>query len=384
MVSKKFKGFNTRAVQSGELRDPRFGNVTTPIFETSTFVYPNPEREAYTDHTRNEPYIYTRWGNPTIQSFEEKYASVEGSEYALSFSSGMGAITSTITGLLRPGSRMLSLSDLYGQTFYFFNKVLADLGIKVDYIDTERINRLDFDPTKYDAIYMESITNPTLKVPDIRSVSEHAEKPLIIVDATFASPYNQHPLDLGADVVIHSATKYIGGHSDIVMGVVATHVKDIFNSLVIRRKTFGSTPDPLQAYLALRGLKTLGLRMEKHNRNGMEIAEFLRKNEAISRVYYPDTDIGKKVLTGFGGMVSFEIRRGMDVHSFLKKLSIPMVAASLGGVESLITLPAETSHSSLSREEREKMGISDNLVRFSIGIEDTEDLIADLQNALAS
>ncbi|MCY0851560.1 MAG: PLP-dependent transferase [Thermoplasma acidophilum] len=382
MVSRRYKGFNTKAVQSGELRDPRFGNVTTPIFETSTFVYPNPEKEAYTDHTRNEPYIYTRWGNPTVQAFEEKYAAVEGSEYALSFSSGMGAITSAITGLLRPGSRMLSLSDLYGQTFYFFNKVLGDLGIKVDYIDTDRMNRLDFDPSRYDAIYMESITNPTLKVPDIRSVADYAQKPLVIVDATFASPFNQHPLDLGADVVIHSATKYIGGHSDIVMGVVGTNSKEIFNSLVIRRKTYGSNPDPIQAYLALRGLKTLGLRMEKHNRNGMEIAAFLRKNSSISRVYYPDTEIGKKVLSGFGGMVSFEIRHDKDVHSFLRNLSIPMVAASLGGVESLITLPAETSHSSLSREERDRMGISDNLVRFSIGIEDAEDLIADIQNAL--
>ncbi|CAC11228.1 cystathionine gamma-lyase related protein [Thermoplasma acidophilum] len=384
MVSHRYKGFNTKAVQSGELRDPRFGNVTTPIFETSTFVYPNPEKEAYTDHTRDQPYIYTRWGNPTVQAFEEKYAAVEGAEYALSFSSGMGAITSAITGLLHPGSRMLSLSDLYGQTFYFFNKVLGDLGIKVDYIDTERINSLDFDPSKYDAIYMESITNPTLKVPDIRSVSDYAKKSLVIVDATFASPYNQHPLDLGADVVIHSATKYIGGHSDIVMGVVGTNSKEIFNSLVIRRKTYGSNPDPIQAYLALRGLKTLGLRMEKHNRNGMEIATFLRKNDSISRVYYPDTEMGKKVLSGFGGMVSFEIRRDRDVHSFLRKLSIPMVAASLGGVESLITLPAETSHSSLSREERERMGISDNLVRFSIGIEDAEDLIADIQNALGA
>ncbi|PYB69065.1 cystathionine gamma-lyase [Thermoplasma sp. Kam2015] len=382
MVSNMYKGFNTRAVQSGELRDPKFGNVTTPIFETSTFIYPNPVEGAYIDHTRNEPYIYTRWGNPTTQAFEDKYAAVEGCEYALSFSSGMGAITSVIAGVLHPGSRILSISDLYGQTLYFFNKVLGDMGIKVDYIDTDRMNELDFDQSMYDAIYMESVTNPTLKVPDIKSVSDHARKPIIIVDATFASPYNQHPLDLGADVVIHSATKYIGGHSDIVMGVVGTNDREIFNNIVIRRKTFGSNPDPIQAYLALRGLKTLGLRMEKHNRNGSEIAKFLRNSDTVSMVYYPDTDIGKKVLSGFGGMVSFEIRKDIDVHKFLRKLKIPMVAASLGGVESLITLPAETSHSSLSKEERERMGISDNLVRFSIGIEDSEDLIADLENAL--
>ncbi|WP_010916430.1 PLP-dependent transferase [Thermoplasma volcanium] len=377
-----FNGFNTRAVQSGELRDPRFGNVTTPIFETSTFVFPNSEKDAYIDNTRNLPYIYTRWGNPTVQAFEEKYASLEKAEHALSFSSGMGAITSVILALAERGDKILSVSDLYGQTFYFLNKVLPEYGISVEYISTDRLNSGEFKPSDYDIIYLESITNPTLKVPDIKAVSERSTGKKIIVDATFASPYNQNPLDLGADVVIHSATKYISGHSDVVMGVFSTNDKSIFDKVVVRRKTFGSNPDPIQSYLALRGIKTLGLRMEKHNKNGMELAKYLRTEPRISHVYYPDTEIGKKVLRGFGGMISFELRPELDVHVFMRNLKIPMVAASLGGVESLITLPVETSHSSMTKEERERIGITDNLVRFSIGIEDHVDLIDDIKQAL--
>lgn len=389
--SKNFSGFNTKAVQAGELRDPRFGNISTPIFETSTFIFPNYDKDAYVDHTRNEPYIYSRWGNPTTQSLELKYSVLENSDQGLAFSSGMAAISTAILAIVRNGEKLLSVAELYGQTQAFFTQTLRDYGISVDFVSIRDFNAGKFDCTGYSAVYTESITNPTLMVADIRKASRICNEfdvPLL-VDATFASPFNQKPISLGASVVIHSATKYISGHSDVILGLVGVG-DGLFQKISSLRKTLGGTPDPLQSYLALRGLKTLGLRMEKHNQNGKELAKFLKQHKKIRKVFYPGIedseffDVAKANLSGFGGMVSFEISGGIEkTRKFIDNLQIASAAPSLGGVESLITLPVDTSHSKISREERLKMGIEDSLVRFSCGIEDIEDLIADFDYALS-
>ncbi len=389
--SDNFNGFNTKAVQSGELRDQRFGNITTPIFETSTFVFPNYDKEAYIDHTRNEPYIYSRWGNPTTQSLELKYAALEGSEDGLAFSSGMAAISTAVIAILGKGGKLLSVGELYGQTQMLFAQTLKNYGFSVDFISIRDFNAGKFDCSGYSAVYTESITNPTLMVADIRNASRicgEFDIPLL-VDATFASPFNQKPITLGASVAIHSATKYISGHSDVILGLVGSGAQ-LFPGISSLRKSLGGTPDPLQSFLALRGLKTLGLRMAKHNTNGMELAKFLKQHKKIRKVFYPGIeeseffDVARSNLSGYGGMISFEIAGGIEkTRKFIANLTIASAAPSLGGVESLITLPVDTSHSKISREERLKMGIEDSLVRFSCGIEDIEDIVADFENALA-
>lgn len=386
----RFRGFNTLATHSGEIKDPRFGNVVTPIFENSTFIYPNYDKEAHLDHTRNEPFIYSRWGNPTLESLEMKYSTLEGSDYGLSYSSGMAAIVSAITTLSKKGGRILAIRELYGQTASLMTGMLKDWGIEVDFIPSRTLNESDSIEKVYDLVYTESISNPTLQVSDIEKISRIAGENgvPVLVDATFASPFNQKPLDLGASVSIHSGTKYIAGHSDVIIGLLATD-EELFRKNQLTRKTLGGTPDPLQAFLAGRGLKTLGLRMEKHNRNGMEIAKFLSQHKRVKKVFYPglegsdNHDVAKKVLKGYGGMVSFEVHGGIEAaRKFMWGISIASPAPSLGGVESLVTLPVDTSHSTIPVEIRREMGIEDGLIRLSLGIEDHEDIIEDLQQSL--
>jgi cystathionine beta-lyase/cystathionine gamma-synthase len=382
--------FNTKAVHSGEIEDPRFGNVVTPIFQTSTFLQPNPSSEPYLDLTSGGPFLYTRWGNPTLQSLEQKYAALEEAKFALSFSSGMSAISSAVMAMVKAGQSILSVAELYGQTFHLFAHVLPKYGVRVDFVPADKLNELDVKMEDYSLVYLESITNPLLKVLDIREISKAAAESHVpvLVDATFASPFNQRPLELGAEVVVHSATKYIAGHSDVIIGVAGTNSEERFKGLVSSRKDFGGSPDPHQAYLTLRGLKTLGLRVERQNSNAMALAKMLNQSRKVRTVHYPGlTDspyfnVARRNLTGFGGMVSFELRDEECAKRFLRSLTIPRSAPSLGGVESLITRPVETSHSSLSKEEREKIGIRDSLVRFSAGIEDQEDLLEDFQRAL--
>ncbi len=383
-------GFNTRAVQAGEFRDATVGNVTTPIFETSTFYNPNPNPSAYTDHTRGKPFMYTRWGNPTLEALERKYASLDLVEESLSFSTGMGAITSTVLSVLRKGDKLVSVKELYGETFIFFSRFLPSIGIGVDFVKLDQLNSGEVKLDNYAAIYTESVVNPTLGVCDLEllgKMSREAEIPLI-VDATFASPYNQNPSRFGASFTLHSGTKYIGGHSDILLGLAGFDKKEM-ESVWAKRKMLGTSPDPIQAYLGLRGIKTLGLRMKAHNENGLEVAKFLAENKRVSKVLYPGLEvseyngIAKRNLRGFGGMVSFELSGGLkSAKEMAKKLKIFSYAPSLGGVESLFTLPAETSHLSLSQEERKEAGISEGLVRMSVGVEDKEDLIEDLKIAL--
>ena len=384
-------GFNTRAVQDGELRIKEFGNMTTPIFENSTFANPNESQNPATDHTRGKPYMYTRWGNPTLQSLEKKYASLDQVDEALSFSSGMAAITSSLLALLKKGDRLLSVNELYGETFLFFTKTLPAMGINVSFISTDELNSKDIDLRKYNAVYAESIVNPTLGVCDldhIGSIAAEAGLPLL-VDATFASPYNQNPSKFHASVTLHSGTKYIGGHADIILGL-AGFSKDYLERIWLSRKTFGGIPDPLQAFLALRGIKTLGLRMKVQNQNALAIARFLEQHKSVRKVFYPGLEsfsyheIAKRNLKGYGGMISFELKDGVPAaRKMMKNLKICSSAPSLGGIESLITLPIDTTHGSLTPAERAKMGIPEGLIRLSVGIEDSEDLIDDFQKALA-
>lgn len=386
-----YSGFNTRAVQDGELKIKEFGNMTTPIFENSTFANPNESLNPEVDHTRGKPYMYTRWGNPTIQSLEKKYASLDQVEEALSFSSGMAAITSSVLSLLKKGDRMLSVNELYGETFLFFSKTLPSLGIEVDFIPTEELNRGEISLKKYRAVYSESIVNPTLGVCDldrIGGIAADAGVPLL-VDATFASPYNQNPSRFRASVTLHSGTKYIGGHADILLGL-AGFSRDYLEKMWMSRKTFGGIPDPMQAFLGLRGMKTLGLRMKAQNENAHKLASFLEQHSLIRKVFYPGLEsfsyyeIAKRNLRGYGGMISFEMRDGVAAaRKLMKNLKICSSAPSLGGIESLITLPIDTTHGSLTPDERKRMGIPEGLVRLSVGIEDPEDLIDDFQKALA-
>jgi cystathionine beta-lyase/cystathionine gamma-synthase len=389
----EIKGFTTKAVHKGELIDKRFGNVITPIFLSSTFLFPNEEKDAYIDPTRNKPYLYTRLGNPTFTALEEKYASLENAKYALSFSSGMSAITTTILSVINSKSRILAINQLYGQTYEFLKEISRSLNIQVDFISMSSLNSLDIPRKEYSMIYTESITNPTLQVCDIIAVSEYCKDKGInlIVDATFATPYNQRPLEFGASVVLHSATKYISGHSDVILGLFATNNKEIYDKVVENRTNLGCIPEPFSAYLTLRGIKTLALRLERQQENAMKLAKFLSEHEKVMKVFYPGLEdnefheIAKKVLKGYGAMLSFEIKGGYEAaKKFIKNLKLCIAAPSLGGVETLVTLPIETSHRQLNIEERKEMGISEGLVRVSVGIEDYEDIENDFVQALAS
>lgn len=386
------RGFNTDAVQAGELRDSHIGSVVTPIFQASTFQYPNADPGALQDRIRSEPFLYSRWNNPTTQSAELKYSALEAAEYALAFSSGMGAIMSAILSFSRKNRRILSVDELYGQTHGAFEKTLPDFGVKADFITMDQLNSGEFRCSGYDLVYTESIVNPTMKVSDIKLAAKICRENSIplFVDATFASPYNQRPLELGASTVLHSATKYISGHSDAIYGLAAFSNNTDFNETQNLRRTLGSIPDAFQSYLVLRGMKTLGLRMEKHNANGMIISKALSAEPKVISVNYPGLEespyreIASRNLGGFGGMISFELKSGLEgARKFMKRLKISMVASSLGGVESLVSMPIETSHKSIPSGRRKKMGISDGLIRFSAGIEDAQDLINDMQEALS-
>ncbi len=385
-------GFTTKAVHEGELMDRRFGNVVTPIFQNVTFLHPNEYEDVYLDPSRNKPFLYSRLGNPTLASLEKKYASIENSRYALSFSSGMSAITTSILSLVKQGYGILAVNQLYGQTYEFFKEILPSLGVKVDFISMQKLNELEIPRGDHKMIYVESITNPTLQVCDIVSLARYCREEgiTLVVDATFATPYNQRPLELGADMVLHSGTKYISGHSDILIGFFATNEEQIYKNVLKFRDNLGGVPDPLSAYLALRSIKTLSLRIERQQANALKLAKFLRDHKRVKRVYYPGLEdneyhgIAKKVLKGFGAMLSFDLGSKEAAKKFMKNLKLCITAPSLGGVETLVTLPLETSHRMLDPEESKRMGISEGLVRVSLGIEDYEDIENDFNEALDS
>lgn len=392
-MGKREWGFNTRAVHLGQRVDKRYGSIFTPIFMEDAFLNPNKGEGVVVDPLSGEEYIYTRYGNPTITACEEIIAGLEGAEAGLVFSSGMAAISATLFTFLSAGDHVVSLRDLYGQTYSLFKSELPRFGVGVSFFSAGgvgELRKLIRPNTK--AIYVESITNPLLRVLDLELLGKIAEESSVklIVDSTFATPYNQNPLRLGAHVVVHSATKYLNGFNDLIAGAVASNKETILKLREFRIKT-GANLDPLGAYLLTRGLKTLGLRVERQNRNAMKIAEWLEANANVRRVYYPgleshpDHDVARRVLRGFGGVVSFEIRGGDAAASrFVDSLSLCIKAPSLGGVQTLVTVPRETSHhprTGITEEELKILGINPGLIRVAVGIEDPEDIIEDFELA---
>jgi cystathionine beta-lyase/cystathionine gamma-synthase len=384
------KGIATRCVHAGEEPEPRTGAVGTPIFQNTTFLYPNPEPNASQGERVGDYYIYSRYNNPTIEALEAKVADLEGAEGAVAFSSGMAAISTTLLTLAGEGGHIVSARDLYGGTYTLMRDILPKLGIEVTFVDTRDTDgfwKALRDDTRL--MYCESITNPVLKVADIPGLADiaHGKDVPLVVDATFSTPINQSPLDLGADVVVHSGTKYLGGHSDVTSGVVATTdgtAHDIRDKMIF----YGGCIDPAAAWLVMRGLKTLELRVARQNATARWLADWLEAQDKVTSVLHPeleshpDHQIAQRILRAGGGMVTFELPDLDACHRCLEAFEDITVAASLGGVESLVSLPVETSHWELNVEERASLGITDGHVRLSIGIEDVPDLMSDLERGL--
>lgn len=377
-------GFGTKAIHAGQEPDPTTGAVMTPIYQTSTFAQESPGK--------NQGYAYARGKNPTRSALEHNLATLENAKFGLCFSSGMGA-TDAVIKLLSPGDEVITGNDLYGGSYRMFTKVFARFGIKFHFIDLanpENIRNYVNEKTKL--LWIETPTNPTCQIIDIAACSAIAKEHKLIfaVDNTFASPYLQNPIDLGADIVMHSVTKYLGGHSDVVMGFLCTNDENIHQQLAFIHNSCGATPGPMDAFLVLRGTKTLHLRMERHCSNGAAIAQFLREHPRVDKVYWPgfsdhpNHEVAKKQMRDFGGMISFTLKGNSQDEAFklASSLRVFTLAESLGGVESLINHPATMTHASVSKEDREKAGVVDSLLRLSVGVEDVEDLLEDIKLAL--
>jgi len=386
----KWAGFSTKAVHGGEKPDT-VGAVSTPIYETSVFAFTSTKELIDVISEKAEGYLYTRFDNPTVRAVEGKMALLEEAEDAAAFASGMAAITTAVLTAVSKGDHVIASRGLYGGTLAFFQEVLPKFGVEVSLVDATNPGEVENAiKTNTRIVYAETPTNPTLKIVDLSGLASIARKHGIttIVDSTLATPYNLKPINLGIDVVVHSATKYLGGHNDVTAGIVCSS-KEFIQNLKRNRKIFGGTLDPAAAWLLLRGLKTLALRMEKHNQNGFQIAKFLEKHPKVAKVYYPGLpshpqhSLAKKQMRGYGGVVSFEIKGdfGKTVR-FVESLKLCLLAASLGGTETLVTQPATSSHYFITPEQRQKLGVTDQLIRLALGIEDAEDIIADLKQAL--
>ena len=374
--------FSTKAIHVGQGADPTTGATIVPVYQTSTYT-----QEAVGEH---KGFDYSRTVNPTRVALEQQLASLENAAYGSAFASGMAA-TSAVLNLLSSGDHVVVTDDLYGGTYRLFSKVLERYGVQFTYVDMANIDavRAAIKPnTKM--FWIETPTNPLLKLIDIRAMASMRKNgQYVVVDNTFASPYFQQPISLGADVVVHSTTKYIGGHSDVIGGIAITNRKDIHDVIKFHQNAVGGVPGPHDAWLTMRGAKTLALRMREHAKNAQAIAEFLEAHDEVDRVYYPGLlshpqhELAKRQMSGFGGMVSFTLKgpeqRAIDFANRMKYFSL---AESLGGVESLICHPARMTHGSIPKEEREKRGVTDGLLRLSVGIEDIDDLIEDLRSAL--
>lgn len=376
--------FNTKTIHGGQSPDKAFGSVMPPIYQTSTY--------AQTTPGGHKGYEYSRTHNPTRHALEQSFASIENGNYGLAFGSGLAAIDATIK-LLNPGDEVISTNDLYGGTYRLFTKVFEKFQIKFHFIGMENADKIEQHiNSKTRLIWVETPTNPMLNIIDIKAVSAIAKKHdvLLAVDNTFATPYLQQPLDLGADIVMHSATKYLGGHSDVLMGALVVKDKNLADQLYFIQNASGAVCGPQDSFLVLRGIKTLHVRMQRHCENGRAVAEFLQKHPKVEHVYWPglSTHPNHKVATqqmhDFGGMLSFTTK-GNDFKEAIKvveRLKVFTLAESLGGVESLAGHPASMTHASIPKEEREKTGVVDSLIRLSVGIEDQQDLIDDLDQAL--
>lgn len=377
--------FGTKAVHAGVKPDPSTGAIMTPIYQTSTYV-----QEGIGKH---KGYEYSRTHNPTRTALQQALAALENGKYGICFASGLAA-TDAILKLLQPGDEVIATNDLYGGTYRIFKTVFEKYGIRFTFLPLQNTDILKqaLSP-KVKMIWIETPTNPTLSIVDIKAIKETLKdrKDIwLVVDNTFASPYLQNPLDLGADIVVHSVTKYLGGHSDVVMGAAITNDDFLASELYRLQNSCGAVPGPQDCFLVLRGLKTLHVRMQRHCENAQKIAEFLLSHPLVDKVHYPGLPIhpqhpiARKQMKGFGGMISFTLKNN-DLElakQVVEKLSLFSLAESLGGVESLVGHPASMTHASIPKEEREKAGITDSLIRLSVGIEDVEDLIADLKNAL--
>ena len=376
--------FNTKVIHGGQEHDKAYGAVMPPIYQTTTY--------AQTTPGGHKGYEYSRTHNPTRNALENAFASIENGKYGLAFGSGLAAIDAVIK-LLKPGDEVVSTNDLYGGSFRLFTKIYQDFGIKFHFVGMQNASNIEaYLNKKTKLIWVETPTNPMMNIIDIKAVSAIAKKNnvLLAVDNTFATPYLQHPLDLGADIIMHSATKYLGGHSDVVMGALVVNDKDLADKLYFIQNASGAICGPQDSFLVLRGIKTLHVRMQRHCENGKAVAEFLANHTKIEKVYWPgfedhpNHDIAKSQMNDFGGMISFTSKGNnyKEAIKIVEKLKVFTLAESLGGVESLSGHPASMTHASIPKEEREKTGVVDSLIRLSVGIEDIDDLIADLQQAL--
>ncbi|MBP3729212.1 MAG: methionine gamma-lyase [Lachnospiraceae bacterium] len=389
-------GFGTRAIHAGAVKDAQFGSLSTPIYQTSTFVFDSCEQGGARFAGGEEGYIYTRLGNPTTTVLENRIAALEGAQACAAAASGMGAVAACLWTIAGAGKHIIADAILYGCTFAYLNHGMTRYGVEVDFIDTANLEevRAHLKPNTV-AVYLETPANPNLKIADIEEVARlaHAYNPEIkvVCDNTFASPALQSPLSLGADVVVHSATKYLNGHGDVIAGFVAGSAEFISQVKMFGLKDMtGATMDPFAAYLILRGLKTLELRMERHCSNAEQVAAFLEAHPAVERVYYPGLEshpgheIAAKQMKRFGGIISFEVKGGKEAGmKLVNSLKLITIAVSLGDAESLIEHPASMTHSPYTAEEQAAAGITPGLIRLSVGLENAEDIIADLEQGLA-
>src|SRR5438094_1492019 len=383
MSSPRDWGFSTRALHVGQGPDPATGAVVQPIHMATTF--------AQQGVGKHKGFEYGRSGNPTRAALEECLAALEDARHCLAFASGLGA-ESTLMLLFSPGDHIVYMEDVYGGTFRLFDKVLKRFGLTFTAVDASDVNKVE-DAMTGDTkmVWLESPTNPLLRIVDIDAVSEiaHSHGAMVCVDNTFATPYLQQPLHLGADVVVHSATKYLGGHSDVVGGALMTNKEELEEKLRFHQNAVGAVPSPFDCWLLLRGVKTLALRVERQSQNAMEVASALANHPAVKRVYYPGLEqhpnrgVAARQMRMFGGMVSFEVADEAAAFRTLERLKIFALAESLGAVESLAEHPARMTHASIPAEERKRAGVGDGLIRLSIGIEDVADLIEDLESAPA-
>jgi cystathionine beta-lyase/cystathionine gamma-synthase len=375
--------FATRAIHVGQQPEAMTGAVTVPIYQTSTYAQSAPGV--------HKGYDYSRTDNPTRTALQSALASLEEAKYGLAFSSGMGAATTAML-LFKRGDHVIASRDVYGGTYRLFKRVLENFGMTFSFVETSSSAEIERAATKRTRlVWIESPTNPLLRITDIASAARiaHRRHALCLVDNTFASPYFQRPLKLGADLVLHSTTKYIGGHADIVGGAICVNDRALYERLKYLQNAVGAIPSPFDCFLTLRGIKTLALRMREHEKNATRIAAFLKQHARVRRVYYPGLseqpghELAAAQMDGFSGMVSFEVKGGLaEARRIASRLKVFKIAESLGGVESLVELPAVMTHASIPKEERKKAGLEDGLIRLSAGIEDIEDLIADLEYAL--
>lgn len=393
MKDLKNKGIGTIAIHAGQGKNP-FGALSTPIYQTSTFVFDSTEQGGARFAGKEEGYIYSRLGNPTTTVAEEKIAALECGEAAAATSSGMGAISSALWTLLRAGDHVIADKILYGCTFALLSHGMTRYGVEVEFLDTSDLEAVKKAMKKNTrVVYLETPANPNLKISDIEEIAKIAhtnEYTKVVVDNTFASPYLQRPLELGADLVIHSATKYLNGHGDVIAGFVVGNKELITEVKLFGIKDMtGSVLGPTEAHLIIRGLKTFEIRMQRHCENAMKVAEYLNAHPKVSKVYYPGLEdhegykIAKKQMTGFGGIMSFELKGGFEAgKTLLNNVEMCALAVSLGDTETLIQHPASMTHSAYTSEELKEAGIPEGLVRLSVGLENIEDIIADLEKAL--